>query len=81
MSQALLKAAERYTFGAGSPVGSPVGAPAPSTIPTPARTVNVNLSLNNTSYGTVATDDAGVAALQRLMEELQRAKSAAGSWT
>jgi tape measure domain-containing protein len=80
MSQALLKAAERYTFGAGTPVAGAVGAPRPSTIPEPApRTVNVNLSLNNTSYGTVATDDAGVATLQRLMEELQRAKAAAGS--
>lgn len=78
MSQALLKAAERYTFGSGNPVGGAVGG-RPSTIPEPTRTVNVNLTLNNTSYGTVATDDAGVAALQRLMEELQRAKSAAGS--
>jgi tape measure domain-containing protein len=79
MSQALLKAAERYTFGSGAPVGAAIGAPRPSTIPEPTRTVNVNLSLNNTSYGTVATDDAGVATLQRLMDELQRAKAAAGS--
>lgn len=79
ISDAVLKAAERYTFGAGAPVGSPVGAPRPSTIPEPTRTVNVNFSLDNKSYGTARTDDAGAAAIQGWMDALIQAKAAAGS--
>lgn len=77
ISDALLKAAERYTFRAGAPVGSPGGTPAPATIPTPVRTVNVNLSFENKSYGTVRTDDAGDAAIKRWMDALAQAKAAA----
>ncbi len=75
MSQAVLKAAERYTFGSGSPVGASVGAPRPSTIPEQTRTVNINL--NGQALGTVRTDAAGDATLQRLLDELGRAKAAA----
>ena len=74
MSQALLKAAERYTFGAGSPLGPVRGAPAPSTIPEQTRTVNINW--NGMALGPVRTDAAGDAVLQRLLDELARAKGA-----
>lgn len=75
MSQALLKAAERYTFGAGAPIGPVRGAPAPSTIPEQTRTVNINW--NGAPFGAVRTDAAGDAVLQRLLDELARAKAAA----
>jgi len=75
MSQALLKAAERYTFGSGAAVGRVGATPPPATIPEQTRTVNINL--NGASLGTVRTDDAGDATLQRLMDELARSKAAA----
>ena len=74
ISDALLKAAERYTFGGGAPIGPLRGAPAPSTIPEQTRTVNINL--NGAALGTVRTDAAGDAVLQRLLDELARAKGA-----
>jgi len=73
ISQALLKAAERVTFG-GYGVG---GAQVPgieTSIPKQTRTVTVNLNLNGESYGTVNTDNEGAAAIQNLVEELERAK-------
>jgi hypothetical protein len=73
MSQALLKAAERYTFGSGSPVGSTVGEPRKTTIPEPSRNVTVNLTLNNQSYGEVVTDEHGEESLRRLIDALQTA--------
>lgn len=73
ISAALLKAAERVTFG-GYGVG---GAQVPgieTSIPKQTRTVTVNLNLNGESYGTVNTDNEGAAAIQNLVEELERAK-------
>lgn len=76
ISMALLKAAERVTF-AGSGVG---GAQVPGIdtgIPKPSpREVNVNLSVNGKSYGTVNTDSAGAEAI---VNALNAAKGAAGA--
>jgi len=76
LSMALLKAAERVTF-AGTGVG---GAQVPGIdtgIPKPsAREVNVNLSVNGKSYGTVNTDAAGAEAI---VNALNAAKGAAGA--
>ncbi|MBH2008090.1 MAG: tape measure protein [Xanthomonadaceae bacterium] len=67
MTQALLKAAETYTFGTGS--GS---AKSPSTIPAQTTTVNINLS--GTPYS-VNTDAAGAATLQNILRQLGSAQS------
>lgn len=67
MTQALLKAAETYTFGTGS--GS---AKSPSTIP--AQTTTVNINLNGTTQS-INTDAAGAATLQSVLAQLGAAKS------
>lgn len=63
MSQALLKAAERITFGGGNAGGAPIG-----------RTVTVKLELGGESSN-VLTDEAGAMAL---VKTLQRASLSAG---
>lgn len=64
----------------GAPGSGATSAPSgPSNGAQPIRTVNFNLSINGTARGTVPTDEAGAATLQVLMDELQRAKAAAGS--
>lgn len=70
MSQALLKAAERYTFG-GNAVGGAAAAPA-STIPQQGMTVNINLG-GKTSTIRVASQadrDALIALLRQLEEAM-----------
>lgn len=72
ISMALLKAAERYTFG-GPGVGGAAGTAGTSKIPKQStREVNVNVSVNGSSFGTVATDAAGSDVIERLMRELER---------
>jgi len=72
ISMALLKAAERYTFG-GTGVGGAAGTAGSSTIPKQSsREVNVNVSVNGASFGTVNTDAAGSDVIERLMRELER---------
>lgn len=75
ISVALLRAAERITFGIGGS-GQPA---AGSTIPqaTDSRTVNLNLNLNGQSYGTIKTDPAGSTAIQNLLSQIQTAKASA----
>lgn len=78
ISVALMRAAERVTFGLNGGAGSTPGpAVTPTTIPQSAetRTVNLQLNLNGTSYGTVATNAAGATALQNLLNQLQTAKA------
>jgi TP901 family phage tail tape measure protein len=74
ISVALLKAAERYTFGIGG-----AGPQSPSTIPKPesTRTVRVDLNLNGQSYGSLNTDSAGADMLQQLLSQLGQARSSA----
>ncbi|MDB5777915.1 MAG: phage tape measure protein [Polaromonas sp.] len=67
MTQALLRAAESYTFGTGS--GS---AKSPSTIPAPGTTVNINL---NGTTQSINTDAAGAATLQNILRQLGGAQS------
>jgi hypothetical protein len=76
ISDALLKAAETYTFG-GAGVGGAAGTSGSSKIPKQTREVNLNLSVNGVSYGRVATDDAGADVLQRLLDDLGRGKRSA----
>lgn len=72
LSMALLRAAERYTFG-GPGVGGAAGTAGTSKIPKQStREVNVNVSVNGSSFGTVATDAAGSDVIERLMRELER---------
>jgi tape measure domain-containing protein len=75
ISAALLRAAERITFGVGT-TGTPA---AGSTIPqaTDSRTVNLTLNLNGQSYGTIKTDPAGSTAIQNLLSQIQTAKASA----
>lgn len=74
ISMALLKAAERYTFGIGA--GGSSGAQQPSTIPNPsAPTVNVRITLPNGTTQTVPTTQEGS---QALIAALQSAKLSAG---
>lgn len=74
ISMALLKAAERYTFGIGA--GGSNGAQQPSTIPNPsAPTVNVRITLPNGTTQTVPTTQEGS---QALIAALQAAKLSAG---
>lgn len=67
MSQALLKAAERYTFGG----AGGAGAQPMSTIP--AQTKTVNLQLNGRQVGSVTTDAAGAASLDKWIAQLTEA--------
>ena len=78
ISQALLKAAERYTFGIGGDgSGGSSGAQQPSTIPNPsAATVNVRITLPNGTTQTVPTTQEGS---QALIAALQAAKLSAGA--
>ena len=78
ISQALLKAAERYTFGIGGDgSGGSRGAQQPSTIPNPsAATVNVRITLPNGTTQTVPTTQEGS---QALIAALQAAKLSAGA--
>lgn len=74
ISMALLRAAERVTFGA-SPVGGANVPGVPTSVPKQgARDVNFNLSLNGESYGTVDTSEQGQAVMNRFLDELQRGK-------
>jgi len=66
MSSALLKAAERSTFGIGQAGAAAVG-----------RTVNVNLAINDKGFGAVDTSDSGAANLQSFLDELGRSRGAA----
>lgn len=70
ISQALLKAAESYTFGTGT--GS-------KTIPKEesSRTVTMNINLSNGFSGVVRTDREGESALRSLLSELERAQGTA----
>lgn len=74
MSMALLKAAERYTFGTGG--GTPQ---TPASIPAqqPATTT-VNISLGG-STRSINTDAAGAATLQEVLRELADARGTAGA--
>lgn len=73
ISMALLRAAERVTFGA-NPVGGANVPGVPTSVPKQgARDVNFNLRVNGKDIGTVPTDDSGVAVLIRGLEEAQRA--------
>lgn len=76
ISVALLKAAERYTFG----IGTNGEGNTPSTIPKPesTRTVRVDLNLNGQSYGSLNTDTAGADMLQQLLSQLGQARGTAG---
>ncbi len=78
ISQALLKAAERYTFGIGGDgSGGAGGGQQPSTIPNPsAATVNVRITLPNGTTQTVPTTQEGS---QALIAALQAAKLSAGA--
>lgn len=74
LSQALLKAAEKVTFGPNS--GS---SGTPTTIPRPqeTRNVHVNLHIGGRQLGTVNTDAAGANAIEDLLSQLGQAKGAA----
>lgn len=63
MSQALLKAAERTTFGLGNNGSVPIGGSS-----TPSKTVNVKIDGGRGRRETVNTDEAGAAALVRSLE-------------
>lgn len=72
LSQALLKAAEQYTFdGVGR--GPDQGATIPK--PESTRTVRVNLEVNGQGYGSINTDAAGANALDNLLSALESARS------
>ena len=77
LSMALLKAAEKYTFGTGGGAGPGFGSggantPAlPKTIPDSGTTVNINL---NGSTQSVKTDAAGARVLQDVLSQLANAK-------
>lgn len=73
ISVALLRAAERYTFGIGG-TGQGVS---PSKIPAQesTRTVRVQMELNGRSAGVVSTDSAGADVLEGLLRQLGSAKS------
>lgn len=76
ISMALLKAAERVTFG-GFGVGGAKVPGVETSIPKQApREVNVNLNVNGKSYGTVNTDSEGA---ERIVNALNAAKAAAGA--
>ncbi|WP_445289672.1 phage tail tape measure protein [Variovorax atrisoli] len=72
LSQAVLKAAEQYTFGTANSK-----AQQPSTIPRPesTRTVRVDLNVNGQSFGSLNTDNAGADLLQDLLQRLGQARS------
>lgn len=71
MSQAVLKAAEQYTFG----IGNTGASQQPASIPTPAKsfTVNINMAGSNTPINTSSEADA-----QALIRVLQSAKLSSG---
>lgn len=46
--------------------------------PTPTRRVDLKLSLNGRSYGSVQTDDAGASALEQMLRDLEQAARASG---
>lgn len=74
ISMVLLRAAERITFAGGAVGGSDVPG-VPTTVPKQgAREVNVNLSLNGESYGTVDTSEQGQAVMNKFLDELKRGK-------
>lgn len=70
ISQALLRAAERYTFGTG---GS--GAQTPSIIPDVPATTNVTIKIDGKPDRAVRTDTAGASALQDILRDLGAAKA------
>ncbi|KQX34684.1 phage tail tape measure protein [Variovorax sp. Root434] len=74
LSYALLKAAEKITFGQGGPADG-----VPTTIPRPesSRTVRLELNLNGRDLGTVNTDAAGAGAIEGLFSELRAARGSA----
>lgn len=73
ISEALLKAAEQYTFG-GAGVGGAAGTSGSSKIPKQTREVTVNVNFNGDSLGPVNTDAAGSAVIEDLMRRLERGK-------
>jgi len=73
ISMALLKAAERYTFG-GTGVGGAAGTASTSKIPRQSREVTVNVNFNGEALGPVNTDAAGSAVIEDLMRRLERGK-------
>ncbi|MBT2337358.1 hypothetical protein J7E49_26090 [Variovorax paradoxus] len=74
LSFALLKAAEKITFGQDGPAAG-----VPTTIPRPesSRTVRLELNLNGRDLGTVNTDPAGAGAIEGLFTELRAARGSA----
>ncbi|WP_234197136.1 tape measure protein [Pseudacidovorax sp. NFM-22] len=74
LSVALLRAAERYTFG-----GAGQQAQQPSTVPQPqsTRSVRLDLNLNGSSMGALNTDEAGAATFQAFIEALKQDKGRA----
>ncbi|MFN3415886.1 MAG: tape measure protein [Caldimonas sp.] len=46
--------------------------------PAPTRKVDVRLSMNGRSYGSVQTDDAGASALEQMLRDLEQAARASG---
>ena len=79
ISVALLKAAEKYTFGGASGGGSGFGTgntntgPLPSSIPTPDTSTTVNINLNGSTQA-VKTDAAGARVLQDVLSQLANAR-------
>jgi hypothetical protein len=73
ISDALLKAAERYTFG-GAGVGGAKGTSGSSAIPKQSREVTVNVNFNGEALGPVNTDASGSAVIEDLMRRLERGK-------
>ncbi len=72
LSQALLKAAEQYTFdGIGRRPDQGATIPKPES----TRTVRVNLEVNGQGYGSINTDAAGADALDNLLSALESARS------
>lgn len=72
ISEALLKAAERTTFGLGNAGASAVGGQRSEQFSTPSKTVNVKIDGGRGRRETVNTDDAGAAALVRSLEHAAR---------
>lgn len=73
ISDALLKAAERYTFGRVG-VGGAAGAADTSSIPKQSREVTVNVNFNGESLGPVNTDSSGSAVIEELLRRLELGK-------